>query len=225
MSQTQSINPLLFMPSPRDIPAVKRLWHILPHDKFIVKYTPQQKACTLGKEFFLKHNEYTHFIICCDDLEVTVDGVQQFLDDIIKYNYETISGICNIDETQPNTYAIQPLGCDYSKPHPVVHKGAWYMKDEKPILPTGKDIIEVGYAGFPCQVISRKLMKQVSWVGASNGGNFDWQFSKDCHKLGIPIMCDLRVKLWHRRQEQWARVREYKTSGFPEGYSFLLKAL
>jgi len=173
----------------------------------------------------LTHDEYTHFILCPDDLEVNPTNLEILLNDVKCRDIETISGICNIDESQPHTYAIHPLGVDLTSEKPPVTYGSYYMRDKKPILPDTV-FLEVGASGFACQVISRGLMEKLSWIGANNGGtgNFDWQFSKDCHKLGIPIMADLRVKLWHRRQEQWDRVQEFKTNPIkPEGYSFLLK--
>ncbi len=218
------IKPLIFIPSPRDIPEVKRLWHIIPFDKFIVKYKPHLEAYNLGTEFFRRNTKYTHFIVCADDLEVTPEAINHLLNDIKKFEYETICGICNVDEVSKDTYVVQPLGCDYSRKGPLTTFEAWYHKEDKPKLPD-EDIIEVGYAGFPCQIVSRNLFEKVSWKGATGQGNFDWQFAKDCYGLGVPIMCDTRVKLYHRRQQQYDRVNAYKTGdGFPEGYSFLLKS-
>ncbi len=216
------IKPLLFMPSPRDIPAVKKLWHEIPYDKFIVKYKQEKQAYALGKEFFLKNTDYTHLIICPDDLEVTPEAVEQLISDVKQFGYETISGYCNLDEVSKDTYAIQPMGRDFSKDKPHTTKESWYSKDNLP----EDDIIQVGHTGFACQLISRKLFEKLSWIGSSSmgAGNFDWQFSKNCFDLSIPIMVDTRVKLWHRRKEQYDRVNKYKHGeGFPDGYSFLLK--
>ncbi len=217
------MKPLIFCPSPRDIPQVKRQWHQLPYDKFIVKYKPQLEAYTEGREFFLKHN-YTHFIMCPDDLVVTKENLEKLIKNVKNPGYETIAGICNIDETQMDTYAVKPLGIDMTRQNPDTTFGSWYMKDKKPILPQN-EIIQVSHAGFPLQIISRELMEKVSWVGSTTDkkGNFDWQFSKDCHKLGVPIYCDTSVNSLHLRHLAWEQVRKYKESGFPEGYSFLLR--
>ena len=218
---------MLFMPSPRDIPDVKKLWHKLPYDKFIVKYKPQLESYTNGREFFLKHDEYTHLIICPDDLEIHGEGIEQLIEDVEKYDYQTISGICNIDESQMDTYAIQPLGsCNYKNNQVAVNYGAWYMKEKKPIIPEN-NIFEVGHSGFCCQIISRELMKKVSWRGATRTGinmegNFDWQFSRDCNKLGVPIMVDKRVFGYHRRTEQYDKAKIVKT-GKINGYSVWIK--
>ena len=228
MSQIQSINPLIFIPSPRDIPDVMKWWPKIPYDKFIVKYKPQLVAYMEGRAYFKIHPEYTHFIICPDDLEVPPDKLEILIDDVKCSGYRTIAGYCNIDESQPETYAIQPMGLDYTRDHPMVRKGSWYMKDEKPILPKGVDIIQVGHAGFPCQVIERELFMKVKWVGFSGNfmQNFDWQFSKDCHELKVPIYVDLRVKLWHRRAEQYHQAKAVRVDAYSKpGHSFLMKSL
>jgi len=226
MNQTQSINPMIFIPSPRDIPDVMKWWPKMPHDKFIVKYKNQPTAYKEGKEYFLEHEQYTHFIICPDDLEVPPAKLKILINDVKCSGYRTISGFSNIDETQLETYCFQPLGLDLTTDHPSVNKGSWYMENEKPIKPKDVDILQVGHSGFSCQVIERDLLDKVSWIGASGNGwhNFDWQFSKDCHKLGVPIYVDLRVKMYHRRKEQYHQAKAVKNKAFPkEGYSFLLK--
>jgi len=207
---TQNTNPLIGIPSPRDIPQVKKLWHTLPYDKFIVKYKTQIEAYQEIKEYFLTH-DYTHLILCPDDLEVTPEAIEKLSDSATRY--ETISGICNIDESQPDVYNIQPKGCSFERNKPDTTKAVWYSSLTLP----KEDIIEVGYSGFACQVISKDLMKKVSFLGAREGiGYFDWQFSKECHNLGVPLMVDIGVKLWHRRTEQKPINRD--------GYSFLISS-
>jgi len=222
------VNPLLFMPSPRDIPDVIKWWDKIPYDKIIEKYRMPLDAYTRAKNFFLENKQYTHFVICPDDLEVTPDAIEQLIDDVEFYNYDVIAGMCNIDEEQPDTYAIQPIHSqDFTQDHPNVTFGSWYMKDKKPILPD-KDIIEVGFAGFPCEMISRRIMNQVTMEGAANDkeSNFDWQFTRECYKLKIPIMVDTRVNLYHRRKEQYLEAKAFKNRAIhiDEGRSILLKA-
>lgn len=201
------------MASPRDIPSVKKLWHQLPYDKFIVKYKLELEAFQDVREFFLNHKEYTHLVICGDDLEVTPEGLEILLNDVRKNGYKTIGGVANLDEGNPDTYAVMLLGCDYSQERPC---GNWYKKDTLP-----KDrIIQVGHLGFTAQVIARELIEKIEWGCI---GHFDWFFTKKCKEMNIPILLDTRVKLWHRRREQYDRVKEFKANYPNEGYSFLLK--
>ena len=201
------------MPSVRDIASVKRLWHKLPYDKFIVKYKLELEAYEEGRKFFLDHKEYTHIVMCADDLEVTPEGLEILLDDVRENGYKTIGGVANLDETNPDTYAVMRLGCVYSKEKP---SGSWYKKDTLP----EESIIEVGHLGFTSQVITRELIEKTEWDCI---GFFDWFFSKKCKEMDTPIFLDTRVKLWHRRFEQYDRVKEFKANYPNEGYSFLLK--
>ena len=107
-----------------------------------------------------------------------------------------------------------PLGCNYQLVGPRADYGAWYMKDKKPILPTDVELLEVGHCGFVCQIITRELFDRVSIIGKNNEcrGNFDWQFCKECDELGVPLMVDLSVNMWHRRMDQYDRVKEFKQS-------------
>lgn len=216
------------MPSPRNIPDVIKWWDQIPYDKLIEKYRMPLDAYTNAKNYFLEHKQYTHLVICPDDLEVTPDAIEQLIDDVEFFGFDVIAGMCNIDETQPDTYAIQPIGSQvYTNNHPDCTFGSWYHKEDKPILPK-KDIIQVGFAGFTCEMISRRVLEKVSLEGASNGkqGNFDWNFTRECHELGVPIMVDTRVLLYHRRLEQSKQAKAFKNRAIhiDEGESILLKA-
>lgn len=204
------------MPSPRDIPDVTKWWHLLPYHKYIVKYKQEHEAYREAQKFFLEHTEYTHFVICPDDLEIPPEQLSQLLFDMMVFDFQTISGYCNLDESMPSYYAIQPLGCNFSLETPDMTFSSWYKEDKEPILPK-EDLIEVGHSGFACQVISRELMEKIDWHITS--GNFDWAFSQQCDLLHIPLMVDTRVKLWHRRKEQHDRVHLIRN-----GYSYLVKS-
>lgn len=202
------MKPLLFSPSPRNIPAVLELWKTLKYDHLVEKYRQPSTAYQNAKKYFL-NSDYTHLVVCPDDLEVTNEAIEQLMEDVKKYDYPIIAGMCNIDESQPNTYNIQRVGCDYSINHPRVNKGAWYETDNLP----NENIFEVGFAGFACEMISREVMEKVSFFGSSNNGesNMDWQFTRECNKLGIKIMIDKRVNLYHRRMEQYHEAKLFKS--------------
>ena len=200
------------MPSPRDIPQVKKSWNDLPFDKYIVKYTPELQAYTIFKEFFLKHKEYSHFAVCPDDLELNKDMVIQLWSAVKQYDYPVLSGYGNIDETQPTVYAIQQNMADTESP--PASAGSFIERDNMP----KERFFKVKHSGFGCQIIRRDVFEKVSWLGSCNEGrgNFDWQFSKECYKLGIPLMIDSNARFYHRRFQEKNRIIR---SG---GYSFLI---
>jgi len=195
------MNPLLFMPSPRDIPEVKQAWSKLNFDKLIVKYKPQAEAYKEGKDFFVQHEEYTHFVICADDLVIEPWDLWLLLEGSKKY--DVIDGLCPIDESQPHTYAIQPLGCHIAGLKPDCSYGAWYMRDKKPILPKDR-FLEVGHSGAACRIINRETFLKISFEGGSpdKSGWFDFGMTKEFKELGIPIIIDTSVYMKHLRTAQ-----------------------
>lgn len=221
-----NFNPILFIPSPRDIPEVKKWWPLLPYDKFIVKYTPQLSAYTQGKVFFLSHPEYSHLVMMPDDLEVPPDKLEQLRDRMQFHKLKVISGISNIDEDRPDMWTAQPLGCNFELDHPPSH--LWYNRENSKHFSaklTTEGMMQVGHVGFSCEIIERSVFEKVSWMGSSTqkSGNFDWQFSHDCKDLGVEIWVDTTVKLWHRRKQQWAEAKKIKHTTGELGYSYLLK--
>ena len=194
------------MPSPRDIPKVKQAWSKLKYDKLIVKYKPQKEAYAEGREFFLKHEEYTHFIICADDLVINPECLDMLLFDVKTYKFKIIDGMCPLDETMPDTYACQPLGCDLSGNQPQMGYGCWYMKDTIPDYV----FVKVGHSGAPCRIIERDLFKELTFTGGndSKDGWFDFGMSKELKKLKISITVDTSVIMEHLRTAQ-KPVNEY----------------
>lgn len=209
------MRPLFATPSVRDIPDVKKWWPQIPYDKYIVRFKMHREAYIDISDFFTNHTEYTHLIIVADDLEVPPEQLERLFHTMGYWNLQTVSGYCNLDETNHDTYAIQPLGSqDFTRDHPDTTGGRWYSKNKKPILPTDSPLLQIGHGGFCCQIITRELFDKIHLTGKNNEivGNFDWNFSRECHELGVPLMVDTRVKLWHRRTEQYSWVAKFKAN-------------
>ncbi len=204
------MNPLLFMPSPRDIPQVKKLWSEIKYDKLIIKYKPELTAYNEAQKFFLEHTEYTHIIICPDDIEISKDNIQILIDDVDNYGFKTISGYMNVDESNMNTYAMQN-NCDFTK-EITVGKGSWIEELPK------ETIFRVDHSGFQCQIINRYIMQIINFEDSY----LDWQISRLCKELKIPIFIDQRVKLYHRRMEQRDMVKKVR-KGEIEGYTMWIQ--
>jgi hypothetical protein len=220
------MNPLIFIPSPRDIPEVKKQWHNIKYDKYIVKYTPQLEAYTKGKQFFKEHEEYTHFIIMPDDLEVYPSDIERLIINA-KIDPDYVhSGMCNIDETRLQVFNIQPLGCDFTRDHPPSQN--WYnteTKNYKGVDFPDSTFFQVGFVGFALTIIPRDVLLKASWVGASHGGhgNFDWQFCRDCDKMGVPIFVETSINMFHRRFEQTKKAKQIASGEQDIGYTVWLK--
>ena len=189
------------MPSPRDIPKVKQAWSKLPYDKFIVKYKNQKEAYAEGREFFLSHEEYTHIVICADDLVIKPED----LETLLKHVEIQLDGLCLLDETS-NAYACQPLGCDLSGNQPQMGYGCWFMKGTIP----ANTFLEVGHSGAVCRVIERELFKKLTFTGGNKdkSGWFDFGMSKEMKSMGIAIRVDTSIIMEHLRTAQ-KPVNEY----------------
>ena len=219
--KTQYINPLLFCPSPRNIPEVIQSWEAIPFDKFIVKNKLEDVAYKEGKKYFLENKQYTHIVMCADDLVIYYNSFFTLLFDVLDYGYSNLAGISNIDESQMDVYCCKPLGVDPTK----VSKGSFYTKENVP----KENIFEVGFTGFTCQFIDRELMEDLTFTGGCNGGKgcMDLQFTKECINLGVPQMVDQRALFYHMRMAQYDEVRAWKNKAKGcerKSYTVLLKS-
>jgi hypothetical protein len=211
MQKYRKPNPLIFIPSPRDIPDVVKHWLKYEYDTLFVKYKPERVAYDEIFDFFHAHKEYTHLIICPDDCEIPFNEMQILMADMEFYKFATISGYANIDETQPDVYALQAK----SGSAPTT-TGNWYNEKTLP----KERFFEVGLATFACQIIRRDLVEQLEWF---EQGSFDWQFSLYCFNHKIPLVVDSSCKFYHRRGEQWEIPKQFQRDGFPNGYTVYMR--
>lgn len=211
---------LVAVPSPRKIPEVMEHWDTWKYDTLIVKNTPQLEAYTRLRNYFVNRPEYTHICMIPDDLIVPTDRLTELWRICQDKSYDILSGYCNIDETQPNTYNLQNYV--YESEGPPVSKGNWLEDKDIPDLQE----FQVEFSGFPCMIISREVLTRVSWVGANkeNNGNFDWRFCYDAKKLGYKINVASGFKFYHMRMAQLREVKEWKkTAKETDGYIEFLK--
>jgi len=206
---------LIAIPSPRDIPEVTDNWTLYEHDVVVVKYSQQKSAYKYLRDYFLEHEEYTHFCIMPDDLVVTTEQLETLWKDAKRFTHFTTSGVCPVDEDTTRPKGI-PLAIQIKIP--IQTEGDetkfprdWLYKHELDKLDV--EILRVDHSGFCCSIIPRQVMEEVSWRGSTKinqdmEGNFDWQFSQDCKKLGYPIHVDTTVMLKHLRNQQSKEAKE-----------------
>ncbi len=212
------INPLLFCPSVRNIPEVIKSWNGISYDKYIVKMKPEPEAYKDGRDFFLEHKEYTHPVICPDDLVIYYDPFMKLVRETEEYNFSNLCGISNLDEDRPDLYCCKPLGMSpKTKGHNIDKEYADKLK--------GK-IIQVGFTGFSCQFLDRELVKKLSFTGLDNTpNNLDQQMANELNELHVPMIVDFDAYFWHMRKAQLANVKEWKNNPVkPKGYNILVKA-
>ncbi len=217
----KKINPLLFSPSPRDIPKVYDALKETGYDRLYSKYFTEEIAYNLGRDFFLKHEEYTHFVICPDDLLVGKKHIDALIKNLEKYDYQIHAGVCNVDngkyknclcitENLPHPIRIMKANTDGTEPKQDLigwRHYAWYTTDydfgDQPIQ-------SVYFSGFAAQFISRKIMETVKFEDDSSvnrtsqitGGSLDVVFSNKMFQINIPQMVDTRIRMKHLRNSE-----------------------
>ncbi len=144
-------------------------------------------------EYFKKHKEYTHFVICPDDLVINSNSFNLLCRDIEEHDFSNICGISNIDEERPDYYCCKPLGLNPKT------KGRNFTKEDKDELTDS--IVQVGFTGYSCQFLERDLVEQLSFTGACNKdqGCLDLQMALEMSELKLPMMVDFNADFWHMR--------------------------
>ena len=202
MSIVVKFNPLLCSPSPRDIPEVYEAHRKLPYDKLYAKYFIEREAYWHLRNFFLMHEEYSHMIICPDDLVIQPEDFELLKADILQDDYPILSGLCNVDldiyrgflsATQNLPHPKRPL---IARDEPDYKKRwgwrwyAWFSKDtiKQEQERQGREIIQVMHSGFAMQALRRDVVKAIEFTtdAAENGiteaetSSVDVMFSNSC---------------------------------------------
>ena len=193
------VNPLLVYFQAADYDDVLRPLKEIPCDKLILKYMPYPRPHDYAREFFMQHKEYTHIIIHPQDLVVTKEHYFKLVNDLEKYDFPSLAGVCNVGKIGPLKYV-------------------WAICMELPTLdrdtrhynwcPMGKGlgILDVKFEGNMFNFIRRDIAEKrmidgefvFRGVDNYNGkASPDLVFAHNCDKLGIPIKVDTDVRMVH----------------------------
>ena len=209
---TKQIKPLMVCPSPRDIKEVYEALKETGYDRLYAKYYPEKTAYELLRNWFVDHKEYTHLVICPDDLIIKKEHIEALLDNVRKSDYPVISGMCNVDQGDNKDF----LNVTYNLPHPKrtvpeknvigwryyhwVHKNTKFPNKLTPFL----------FSGFACMVIRRDIMEKIRFTddAIQNGtpslitGAIDVMFANVCAILKIPQIVDTTVIMEHLKGKE-----------------------
>lgn len=201
-----TLNPLVFAPSIRNIERVMDSWNDLPCDIFVARYMKEPKAYQTGRDYFLEHEQYSHIVICPDDMVVDYDSFMAIYRAVDEYDFSNLAGVANLDETNFDVYACKPLEYDPESKT----AGSYYTSDTLP----ENEIIEVGFTGFTCQFIERDLVELLSFTGGCNKGHgcMDLQFTRELQSLNIPQLLHTGTFFPHLRNTQQDQVHLFKNS-------------
>ncbi len=208
------MNPLIFIPSVREIPRVIESWNELPYDKYVVRMKLEAPAYQDGRDFFLSHSEYTHIVIAPDDMVVDYDSFMTLQRDVKEYRLTNVAGIANLGQDDPDVYSCKPIGVPFIQKT----KGSYYDKNNIP-----NELFTVGFTGFACQWLERELVEKLSFKGWCNNGQgcMDAQFSTEMNEMVNMQIVDPKTYFPHLRNEQYDEVKAWKAKGseFHIGYT------
>ena len=232
------MNPLIALPSPRDFLTVKEaLDRIQEHDKLWVKYSPEHLTYPIIREQFLKNKQYTHLVICPDDLLIDdKNKLQTLFNDYELFPEEErdkiiLSGYCNVDTSENSKYAnITQYDVSNTRQDRTYR---WFTLEELENK-TDNFLIPVMFAGFPLMIIPRSAIEQIPFRNDSSTGNFDElgccvdvMFCNDAIAKGYRIYVDSRVRLYHLKYNDTvscAMIREQAKTEKDYKYYYELKA-
>jgi len=232
--EKHGVNPLMVIMSPRDFP-ISWYWinRIKFLDKLIIKYYPHHEAHQIARDFILKHKEYTHMLICTDDIVATPCHVRLLIEDYVQYkhpviscytNWEWINDWVNItDRDMRGINVIMPQQYRFYR-----------LKELLGLILNGKveyPLKRVFFVGLPLTLIHRDVLEKVPmrpyrYITDRALGKYmhrgimhDLQFAIDCANNNIPIYVDLRCLTVH-----FGDTRRYINLANKKPYIKLVKA-
>lgn len=198
---------MLCSPSPRNLKNVYNALKLTGYPRLYAKYYPEKTAYNLMRQWFLDHDEYTHFVICPDDLIIEKEHIDVLIKDLEMTQYATLSGVCNVDLGDNK----DKLNITENLPHPTRmvperKQVGWRFYSWVPRnIRFEKPIIRVPFSGFAAMFISRDVIKRYKFIDDAkmNGtpdlltGAIDVMFCNLCAIENIPQMVDTRVRMKH----------------------------
>ena len=203
------MNPLIFIPSPRDIPEFLEATDKIECDKLWLKYHPEDEAYRIARDWFLHTGtDYTHLAILPDDLIITQENFDT-LSKSAEY-YDIISGWCRntirlrddwkgeleTEETADSSFSIDTL-----PPNPP-YQGTYdkfnflSVKTVQKMIDYGISYVPVLFSGFPLIFIARHMVRAIPFR-TSEGCCVDSCLALDIYRLGFHQFVNLNVRTTH----------------------------
>jgi hypothetical protein len=165
-----------------------------------------------SRKFFLEHTEYTHYVALPNDLVVTKEIFEKICNTIEKYDYPVLSGCCNVDMVENKDKVNICLKLPEIPYRLRIYR--WLAESQrKELINRGAEIIDVGFAGFPCMFIRRDIVEKIPFATLpfevderpiwENKGGFggDLAFCTSLKHYGISNKVDLTCIMEHLRFE------------------------
>lgn len=206
-------NPLIAIPSPRNIPKAKAALDTIDEnvDRLWVKFYKEDKAYAIMQSYFAMHQEYTHLVLCPDDLMVYTQHFEALADTVRSDPdlYQVLGGICNFDIVSGNEYRMC-VTITFPPCNPRRHltgHGYTFMNLNDRHKPTPKGVQRVSFNGFPCMFIARSVLERLTlrtdWEFNLQfrlpGSSVDTVFCWEAYQNKIDLYADFDVRMLHLR--------------------------
>lgn len=197
-------NPLIGLPSPRDIPEFLEAFAKVKCHKFWAKYYTEQVAYEHIRDYFLANTEYTHLIILPDDEIITQAHLDKLMSEIEKNDYPILCGVMMVNresifdgQTNISTTTLPPIDRG-RRIYDLMTLKEWES------YPEPKPVVKIAYQGFPMLVIRRDVVEKIPFrddrshrATATVGCCVDLMFCLDATAAGYEMYADLSVFVTH----------------------------
>ena len=212
MRYIPTINPLIITGSIRDF-NVCAYWReqIDFYDRLEFKNYWFQDLYPFARNYFLEHDEYTHYVICAEDVIVTPDMVSLLIDDVRDHDFPVIGAVLNVD------FAHDHAAISFRDLRKIVVRSREVYKHpsfkDLTLSKYGFPFVEVTFQGnalvsFRRDVVEKMTFKPYRFIQDSLRRNYfgcnepfgimyDLRMCNEIRNMGIRIVVDLRLIVMH----------------------------
>lgn len=180
-------------------------------DRLVIENYSHDDAHRLAKEFFMEHEEYTHFLFLSEDVIATPCHVKLILEDAKQFTNAVVCGLSNVDFEHNHT------NISFRNMYNLVVTTREVYQHPRPedliLGQKGFPFVRVWFQGNTLACYPRHVVEKLSFKAyryhretdalkffgyrRKHGMMFDFQMCRELYELGIPIICDLRVFVIH----------------------------
>jgi len=209
-------NPIVLITQPRELPeAIDSVKKYVKYPKAWFKgYTEPEVTKKINQ--YVKETNYSHYIICADDVIVN----SQIFEDMVKYinifsnhketSQDILTGWCNLNiDPSDNSLGWES---NVAEKRLTLKNGVWPLKCDYKFSPirdilSRKGLIRTYLASFALSCVSRDVLMNYSLAPYMNGQAADHRFSRRVTADGIKIWTTPKMFVKHLRERSTAHLK------------------
>ena len=204
------MNPLICFGNAYDCKEAIQSFNNLPCDKLRLDYVSYPQNFLKAQEFFLQHDEYSHFVYLAPDLEISNSQFCHLKQQVEINDYDVYGPVCNVDRGK---YENKLACCNKLPSIKFEFRNYRWVQEEvrQYFMNTGMKTHVVKFNGLTFCFIKREILENYTFgtlpfktdekpIWENRGGwACDLAFAHYCDFNNITIIVDLQVKLNHLR--------------------------